>query len=189
MEEALTFEKVWAALMENREQMKETDRRMKETEQLMKETDRRMKETDKQLGRLGNRFGDLIEHLVVPGILDKFNAIGYRFTRHSERTKYSDLETKAVLAEVDILLENGDVAIAVEVKSNLRTEDVTEHLKRMEVLGRLRQDGRTYRGALAAAIISEEARQYAQDSGFYVLEQTGDTMKLDIPPGFVPRDW
>ena len=173
--EPLNFETVWAALMENREQIKETDRRMKET--------------DTQLGKLGNRFGDLVEHLVVPGILDKFNAIGYRFTRHSERAKYRDLETDVVLAEVDILLENGDVAIAVEVKSNLRTEDVTEHLKRMEVLRRLRKDTRTYRGALAAAIISEGARQYAQDSGFYVLEQTGDTMKLDIPPGFVPKDW
>ena len=201
--EPLTFEKVWAALMENREQMKETDRQMKETDRRMQETDRLMKETyqrmqetdrqikatDRQIGKLGNRFGDLVEHLVVPGIVDKFNMIGYQFTRHSERVKYHDPQTGKVLAEVDILLENGDVVIAVEVKSTLHTEDVNEHLERMEILRRLRRDSRKYRGALAGAIITEGAIGYAQKSGFYVLEQTGDTMKLDVPPGFVPRDW
>jgi hypothetical protein len=58
--EGLTFEKVWAALMENRDQIKETDRQMKETDLFLKEkfaetdrqikkTDRQMKETDRQM--------------------------------------------------------------------------------------------------------------------------------------------
>jgi hypothetical protein len=49
----LTFEQVWAALMETERLLKEsgaeTDRRMKETDQQMKETDRRMKETERQM--------------------------------------------------------------------------------------------------------------------------------------------
>ena len=52
----LTFEQVWAALMENREQLKETDRiiketaaSQKETAREMEETDRRMKETDREM--------------------------------------------------------------------------------------------------------------------------------------------
>ena len=176
--EPLSFEKVWAALMETRERQEKTDRQIQET--------------NRQIGKLGNRFGDLIEHLVVPGIVDKFNDLGYLFTRHAESVKYHDPQTRKVLTEVDILLENGDVVIAVEVKSNLRTEDVDKHITRMDVLRRmadLRGDSRKYRGAIAAAITTEEAREYAQKSGFYVLEQTGDTMRLDIPPGFVPRDW
>ncbi|MDR2028564.1 MAG: hypothetical protein LBP93_03390 [Treponema sp.] len=43
----LTFEDVWAALMELRESMKETDLKMKETDRQMKETDRQIKETDR----------------------------------------------------------------------------------------------------------------------------------------------
>jgi hypothetical protein len=45
----LNFEQVWAALMENRQQMKETQQ----------ETDRQLKELQKSMGYLSNRFGEL----------------------------------------------------------------------------------------------------------------------------------
>ena len=183
--EALTFEKVWEALMENREQMKETDRKMQET-------DRRMKETDRKIGELGNRFGELAEHLVLPGLLEKFNAIGFEFTKTGRDLEFKDLKTKKTLAEVDIFLENGDIDIAVEVKANLRDKDVEKHIARMEFLRRYadeRGDKRKYRGAIAAAIASGEMRTYAAKAGFYVIVQSGDTMHFDLPEGFVPRDW
>jgi len=183
--EPLTFDKVWAALMENREQMKETDRRMKET-------DRQMKETDKKIGDLSNRFGELAEHLVLPGIMEKFNKIGFKFTRYSGNTKFIDHETRKVMAEIDILLENGEIVIAVEVKSKLQEKDVIKHIARMDFLRKYadaRGDKRKYQGAIASAITTKEARNYALDAGFYVLEQSGDTIKLDLPEGFVPRTW
>jgi hypothetical protein len=190
--EPLTFEKVWAALMENREQMKETARSIKEVSERQKETDRQMKETDRKIGRLGNRFGELAEHLVAPGSMEKFNAIGFHFTRTSRNHELKDPKTGRSLAEVDIILENGDIVIAVEVKSKPDKQDVDDHIKRMGVLRRVadsKEDRRKYRGAIAGAIVSEETRGYAQTAGFYVLEQSGDTMKLEIPEGFVPRDW
>jgi hypothetical protein len=52
-----------------------------------------------------------------------------------------------------------------------------------------RGDSRKYRGAIAAAILTDQARGCALKAGFYVIEQSGDTMKLEIPEGFVPRDW
>ena len=55
----LDFQQVWAALMENREQIKETDRIVKENAKQQEKTDLQMKETDKQLGKLGNRFGTM----------------------------------------------------------------------------------------------------------------------------------
>jgi len=27
------------------------------------------------------------------------------------------------------------------------------------------------------------------EAGLYVIEQSGDTMKVDVPEGFVPREW
>ena len=211
--EPLTFDKVWAALMENREyqketdrliketdrliretgqEIKETDRLMKETREQMKETDRRMKETDKKIGDLGNRFGELAEHLVLPGIMEKFNKIGFEFTIDSQNAKFRDPETRRIMAEIDILLENGEIVIAVEVKSKLQEKDVIKHIARMDFLRKCadaRGDKRKYQGAIASAITAKEARNYALDAGFYVLEQSGDTIKLDLPEGFVPREW
>jgi hypothetical protein len=104
-----------------------------------------------------------------------------------------DPTTRRFLTEVDILLENGDIVIAVEVKAKLLEKDVKEHLERMEIIRRRaresRNDQRKYRGALAGAIVSKAVRNYALKKGFYVIEQSGDTVKIDVPEGFVPREW
>jgi len=170
MAEALSFDKVWTALMETREQMKETDRK---------------------IGELSNRFGELAEHLVAPSIKEKFNALNFTFDQMSQNIQISD-NSGQILAEIDILLENGDVAIAVEVKSKPLEKDVDRHITRMEVLRHradLRKDPRKFRGAIAGAIMNKEVRDYAQKCGFYVIEQTGDTVKISIPEGFTPREW
>ena len=85
----ITFEQVWAALMEDREQLTETKRLMKENAEQLKETRRlieenaeRQKETDrivrrngKQMGDLHRKFGELAEHLVAPRIHARFNEL------------------------------------------------------------------------------------------------------------------
>ena len=198
--EGLNFEKVWASIQENDRKLTEKFdrvaadmRRMRdEVSEQQKETDRIIKENARQIGKLGNRFGELAEHLVVPGIMDKFNALGFRFSRSSLDTEFKNPETGKSLAEVDIILENGDIVIAVEVKSKPGNQDVDDHLARMDVLRRIadrRGDSRKYRGAIAGAIVKDATRGYAQKAGLYVLEQSGDTMKLDIPEGFVAREW
>ena len=166
----LTFEQVWAALMENREQMKETDRK---------------------IGLLGNRFGELAEHLVAPGIVQKFNELGFSFEQISQDVQIRD-SSKQRVAEIDILLEDGDIVIAVEVKVKPDKTDVKDHIKRLELLRHradARQDKRKFRGAIAGAIMRREIRDYIYKTGFYVIEQTGDTVKISIPEGFKAREW
>ena len=175
--ETLTFEKVWAMFQE-------TDRKFQET-------DRKMKETDRKIGELGNRFGELAEHLVVPSIKEKFNALHFTFEQVSQDIEITDASGRC-LAEIDILLENGDTVIAVEVKSKLRQRDVDDHVKRMEVLRRradVKHDTRKYQGAVAGAIMRKEVRNYAHKTGFYVIEQSGETVRINIPEGFKPREW
>jgi hypothetical protein len=177
---------------ELREDMKETDRRMQETDRHMKETDRRMKETDKKMGELGHRFGDLAEHMVAPSIKEKFNALGFTFDKCSQHIDIADALDEYSGAEIDILLENGDVAIAVEVKARALGKDVDRHLERMKVLRRWadrHNDKRKFLGAVAGAIMPEEVRRYAFKAGFYVIEQTGDTVCISTPEGFKPREW
>lgn len=201
--EGLTFEKVWAMFQASREeadrQRKETERMFQETARQMEKTDRQMQETDKkiealnkQMGGLHNSFGELAEHLVAPGIEEKFNALGYHFDGIAPRGyKIGDGHGK-IIAEIDILLENGDFIVAVEVKTEPKDKDIERHVKRLQILREHRDkknDKRKIRGAIAAAIISNELKQAALEAGLYVLVQSGDTMKMDIPDDFVPQEW
>ncbi|MDR0655766.1 MAG: hypothetical protein LBG22_05570 [Treponema sp.] len=215
----LSFEKVWAMFQETDRkmqetdrivqetalQMKETDRKMRETDRIvqetalqMKETDRKkketalqMKETDRKIGKLGSKLGDLIEEMIFPNILEKFNKAGYVFGKAAPNVRYRD-SRGVYVAEVDILLENGDAALAVEVKTTLTDADIREHLVRMEKLRGYadeHQDKRKLLGAVAGAIASEEVKTFAIKSGFFVLEQSGDTVRISVPEGFKPREW
>jgi hypothetical protein len=179
-------------IKETGQAMKETDRRFKETDRQFKETDRQFKETDRKIGRLSSRQGELIEHIVLPNIKEKFNALGYVFTRAGPEVNIATVEGQ-FLTEVDIMLENGDYVLAVEVKSKPKVEDVRHHLKRMEILRNYadeRQDKRKYLGAVAGGIMSDAVRAFALKSGFYVLEQSGDTVKLTTAPEpWEPRMW
>jgi hypothetical protein len=211
--EGLTFEKVWAMMQETGRrieetdrQMKETDRRIEETERQMKESDQRLKErmeeTDRQLkesikeasrivGDLGNKFGKLSEYLVVPNMVDKFNALGYEVAKACRNIELRGPDKK-ILTEIDILLENGDSAIVVEVKSDLLEEHVRRHAQRMEKLRgywNAHNDTRKLIGAVAGAIMAEQVKTYARNTGFYVIVQSGDTVKIEAPEGFTPRIW
>jgi hypothetical protein len=192
----LTFEDVWAAMMETDRRFKETDRRIAETDRQLKETDRQLRESktelDRKMGELGNRFGELAEHLVAPSIHEKFNAAGYHFDAvfpGGSEIKDPGSET---YAEIDILLQDTEYIVAVEVKSKLLEKHVDAHVKRLEILRRWadkHHDRRKIRGAVAGAIVSRNVAQYALKTGFYVIVQTGDTVKIDVPAGFTPRDW
>ena len=186
----LTFEKVWAMFQETDKKFQETDRQFKETKQIIKENARAVKELSVQMGGLHNRFGELAEHMVAPGIVEKFNEIGYHFDSVSKKGMEIHGKDGKIKAEIDIILENGETLIAVEVKTNVNSKDIEHCEKKLEILREyMRNDTRKILGAIAGAVFKNEEKLSASEAGFYVLEQTGDTMKLDTPEGFVPREW
>jgi hypothetical protein len=170
------------------EQMKESaeeaDRRFKETGKLLKETGR-------QLGDVHNRLGELVEHIIVPNILQKVKPLGYKFKYVRKRCEFMDKNFR-LIAEADIVLINGEYIMIIEVKTVLKVKDVDNHLERLE---RIRRDAcppdESHRliGCVAGAVVDEAVKRYAHKKGFYVLEQSGDTLKLDVPEGFNPRMW
>jgi hypothetical protein len=204
----VTFEDVWATIRELAEQHKETERAVKELAEQHKETERFLKESkaeterflkeskrelNQAMGKLSNRFGELVEHLVSPNLLEKFNALGYAFTKTNTRVKYKNTNTGETLAEVDALLENGGCALAVEIKTHPSVEDVDGHIKRMETLREYadaHNDKRSYLGAIAGGVMSESVKSRALKKGFYALEQPGDTMSIAAAPeAWKPRKW
>jgi hypothetical protein len=191
----VTFEEAWAMIQEAGRQIKkmsaETDRLMKETARQMKETDRQMKETDRKIGKLGNRLGDVIEHIMSPKLHKKFEKHGFHFN-HSSRNHEIEDHDKKRLAEVDILLENGGQVMAVEVKTHLTTKDVRDHIKRLGILRRVadeHSDTRKYLGAVAGAVVDREVLAYALKNGFYVITPSGETVDIEAPDSRDLRIW
>ncbi|MDR2634248.1 MAG: hypothetical protein LBC51_11610, partial [Treponema sp.] len=68
----LNFEQVWVLFQETdrqfKEMIKESDRKFQE---MIAETNRQIKETNRAIGKLSNRFGELVEHLVSPRMKEK----------------------------------------------------------------------------------------------------------------------
>ena len=211
--EGLTFEKVWAALMETRktveangrqieengrqikvsiEQMKASEEQFKEqmraNAQEMKESNR---EFNRRFGELTNRFGDMVEYMVLPNLLTKFEELGFTFTK-ANRTEIKDRE-HGIFMEIDALLENGDKVMAVEIKTKPSGDDINDHVERMEklrVYADLHNDKRVYLGAIAGVVFSESEKINALKKGLYVIEPSGDTFTITEPKGnYRPREW
>jgi hypothetical protein len=207
----LTYEKVWAMMQETDRQIKENERKWQETQAKMeakreaereeadrhfRETERLMKEsaekTDRIVGDLSNRFGEMVEHLVAPSIHERFNELGYHFDAFAPGGYVIRDENKNVIAEVDILLENAEYIMAVEVKAKVLLKDIEHHIKRIEILREYRNkrhDSRKIQGAIAGAIFGSAEKQATLEAGFYVIEQTGDTVRINVPEDFKAREW
>ena len=130
--------------------------------------------------------------MVAPGIVEKFNELGHHFDGVAPGGYVISDDTGKEITEVDILLENGECLMAVEVKTRPRVQDIKHHIKRLDILRKHRNkknDTRKIYGAIAGAVYGREQKEATIKAGFYVMEQTGDTMKMDIPPGFVPKEY
>ena len=188
-------------------QMRETERQMRETERQTKEhlaeTERQMKEhlaetervmkersavLSKQLGELGNWLGEFVEHMVAPAVVRLFQEQGLEVHEF-----FSNVTSKrnGEGVEIDLLVVNDGVLVAVECKSQLTIADVDSHLKRMEKLKRLLPLYKNHRalGALATMVASDEVKVYAQEKGFYVLCQNGEGIEVSNTEMFTPRAW
>jgi hypothetical protein len=172
------------------QQIARTDQQIARTDQQIARTDRQIARTGKQIGDLGDRLGEIVEHLMSPKLYKKFAALGFRFNHSSRNHELEDHHGKS-LTEIDVLLENGEYAMAVEVKTRLRMEDVRDHLKRMEILRQVADehgDRRKYLGAVAGAVVPKAVLQYALKKGFYVIIPSGETVDIEVPEG-QPRIW
>ncbi|MDR2434229.1 MAG: hypothetical protein LBD47_06650 [Treponema sp.] len=196
-------DEIWAMMKETDRRMKETDRRIEanarqqeKTDQQIKENIREMRESssrlDKQLGKLGNRFGEMVEYMIVPNLVTKFRELGFEFEK-TQRDLVIASKTRQIFTEVDVLLENGDKVMIVEIKTKPNVDDINDHIERMEKLRKdadLHNDKRKYRGAIAGVVFGESEKTYALKKGFYVIEPSGDTFNIIEPKGdYYPREW
>jgi hypothetical protein len=191
---ALTYEGVLELIQRLTMQMAETDLKIQANAEQMKETDRKIQETNKAIGKLGSRVGEIVENMVAGNIVAQFRELGYKIKDRSENKVFGEEGTSAS-GEIDLLLEDGDIAILIEAKTTLKTDDVREHLKRLEKYRRHIDSGgsgekRRYIGAVAGTVVTENVVNFAHENGLYVIVQSSRSTKILPPPaGFVAKKW
>lgn len=197
MSETVTLNDVWKAFQETdrriREMREETDRTLREmfaeTALQFKETDRRMRETDRKLDRLGGRLGEFVEGLIAPACETLFAQRGIPVHKVSRRVEAKLNDGRQM--EIDLFVVNTDAVVLVEVKSKLEVSDVREHLDRMAQFKAFFPEYADKRaiGAVAAMVIEENVSRFAIRQGLFVIEQSGDTLRMANADDFVPASW
>jgi len=189
---APSFRTIRALQQETDRIVKETAEQMKETDRQMKETDRQMKETNRQISKLGGRFGEMIEYMVLPNLVHKFRDLGFEFTKGYHSAEFKDYKNN-IVTEVDITLENGDKVMFVEVKSKPDINDIKDHVERMGKMrrhGDLHGDKRKFLGAVAGMVFNDDVKTFAMKNGFYLIVPSGETFDITVPEGeYSPREW
>jgi len=135
-------------------------------------------------------MGEVIEHMVAPNLRDKFRELGYDFPQANQNTDVSD-RANNIFLEIDVKLENGDRVMLVEVKTKPTTRDVQDHIRRLKKMRKyadLHGNKRTFLGAVAGAVMTNNVKEYILKQGFFAIEPSGETFNI-IPPDNKPKEW
>lgn len=189
-----SWSELHAMILATSEQMKETDRKMQETDRRIKEmqemhqetgrylketyekTEQQIKEINKNYGSFTNEFGKMIEDLCKPAALEIFKKDGIGIDHIYEGPRHGRKEEEEI--EVDVLLCNKTVAVAVEVKTTCFKKDVDYFLKQMRRFKEIFHEfeGKTIYLAIAAMRFANGSDKYALRNGLYVLSPLSDGM-------------
>jgi hypothetical protein len=203
----LDFPTVWAALLKVGERIDKMGERVDKTTENINKMGEKVDKTTENINKMGERvdrvtanvgglnlsMGDLVETLFAPHLGEKFDVYQYNLRRTFRRVPIYD-DTNRLRGEIDILLSNTTVCMVMEIKRWLdKTSQVDEHIKRMQLISTYppaEVKGKKILGAIAAAAVNPDVREYAEQSGFFVLELTGEDVRLLEPPkGFKPKEW
>jgi hypothetical protein len=168
-----------------RKTLDEIDMGYSKTRKILDEISIAHEQTEKTLNKaisgLSNTLGSLVEHVMTPDLPRKFKEFGFAFDKITTVKWAAD---GSIYTQIDGLLENGDQAMVVEVKTTLRHDDIDDHVERMEkvrVYADDHGDRRKFLGAIAATIVDKSAREYALKKGLFVIEPSGESVKVTRP--------
>ncbi|MFA7241996.1 MAG: hypothetical protein WC091_17925 [Sulfuricellaceae bacterium] len=166
-------------------EIQEADRMLKER---AAENDCIIKAISENLGNIGDDMRGFIRHRVAPTVVQLLKAQGIEA---HEVHPGVQVERGGESMGVDLLVVNDGALVAVECKSKLTREDVDRHLRRMEKLKRLLPTYRHHQafGAVAAMVVPGDVADYAQEQGFYVLAQSGETVEVRNDSQFSAKAW
>ena len=188
------FQETDRKIQETAEQVRKTSEQVNATQQAVEATQQTVNATNTKIGTLDARIGEMVEKLVGEGnLVDQFRELGHNVKKHSRHMFFGKKGT-ADSGEIDLFMEDGDVAILVEAKTTLKMDHVIEHIKRLEKYRRFVDadgcNGKRFIGAVAGTVIAENVINFAHDNGLYVIIQSARAIEIIAQPeGFVAKEW
>jgi hypothetical protein len=164
---------------------------LREVGRKQEETARQMEEYNKRMGHVDNLFGEITEYMVAPKLCEKFREFGLDFPRVNPNGVYVNDRDNRIFLEIDLMLENGDKAMLIEAKAKVTTERVKKHIERLEKMrtyADLHGDKRTFLGAVAGIVATDEVKKFILEQGLYLIEPSGDNFNI-TPPNGIPKEW
>jgi len=182
---------------------REKKERDAEYERRMRKTELAMERMCQEVGGLGNSIGRIIEHMIGERIIEKFQALGYKVTHPVVRNCSFSSTKLGLYGEFDLTLVDSDIIILIEVKTTLETSHVRKHLKKIEEYrNHIAAEGfvqphvrhllpnTRFIGAVAGAVVTDEAKDFALENGLYVIVQSGEAVEIvQTPEGFKAKEW
>ncbi|TAG51524.1 MAG: hypothetical protein EAZ27_13560 [Cytophagales bacterium] len=178
--------------IERAEREKERAERIASSKEFDARLDKGFKKVQKQLSEFSDTLGRLAEEQVKADLSRKFQNWGIPV--HAMTTHFvQQNDNLDFIYEVDILIYNTDYVVAIEVKNNLKKDDIDEHLVRMTKLQEFplpATKGKIVLGGVAGMIIGNGLEKYAESTGFFVIKTSGDSIKIaNNKKTFKPREW
>jgi hypothetical protein len=190
--EGLTFEKVWASLMELREFQGETDRQMKrmdaKIDRILQENAQRTKKRDNTDWYI-EPSDDVIEPRGLPNLAAKFKELGFTFTCTASHLEITN-EEHNIFVTFGTVLQNDDTIMPVSEGYPPDRAGINDLIERIEKLRRhagLNNDHRKHLGAIAGKVFEDDVKRYALENGLFVIEPSGETFII-TPPQNPPRE-
>jgi hypothetical protein len=174
-----TFENVWAGLMENREQMKETDRLMQETDRKMEESGRRIDKLYELMGSWNDNLGSFAEEYFYNSFeKGQQNFFGEKFDEIEKNLK--PRRKQNIEDEYDIVMSNGSSVAIVEIKFKAHLNDLVRIKKKATTYRILCPEHKDYKIYLGIASLSyyPELEQACIAEGIAIIKQLGDMVVI-----------
>jgi hypothetical protein len=166
----------------------EADRRAAAADRRLERLERIAANTSREVAGLTTRWGQFVENLVEPAAIRLFQGRGIDVQETARRVKS---KRPGAEMEIDVLVVDGNEAVAIEVKSRLSQRDVAGFVAK---LGRFKQAFPHYGnyqifGAVAGIEIDAGVDRYAYQQGLFVIQQSGDSVQIANDLGFRPTAW
>jgi colicin import membrane protein len=139
----------------------------------------------RRIGGLRRSVGEVVELVLLPGLMQKMNGLNHNYTISSPRKEFHRLDG-SLLTEVDLLLENCDEVMAVEAKTLFTMGDADRHLERLK---KLRDNeaitgmrGKTIYAGAAGMRFAEGVLQKIAENGLYLIKIDENNDRITVTP-------
>jgi predicted AAA+ superfamily ATPase len=147
-------------------------------------------ETDKKFQKLegffSSQWGRFVESLVEGDLVRLLNK---RHIIVSQTFTNAKFFFKGKEYEFDIIAANGNEVVVVEVKTNLKIEDVRYFMEKLSMFRSVFHQYDNYKVYAAIAYLKchEEADKYSYRQGLFVIKATGRSAIITNDGSFVPK--